>query len=422
MKQLLTALLFSYGVLLNAQSQLTEHTAQLDEGAERSSATVEDMSWLIGHWTGEGLGGKFQETWNPPMGGTMLGAFRLESEDMNFYELCTIEPDGPSVVMKVKHFNTDLSAWEEGTDYMSFPLIHLDLDEGLAFFEGLTFEFTADDMTVYLAIEMDGEMEEAVFHYYRTPLEAPSKEARTQLLLLGSYHMSNPGADQFNLEADDVLTPKRQEEIQEVVERLAEFKPTMVAVESPYNDSVTIARYQAYLAGELELRRSEEEQIGFRLAAMLGHETIYPIDYRMDMQSEGLEEVIMQDPERFGPHMAELERTGQGVIQMMGEWLSEGTISEMMYNMNRPEFVDLAYQLYFEYFMPIVAEDNYAGADLIAGWYQRNLRIMSHLHMLDCSPEDRVFIVYGQGHVPLFERIAEDSPYFELVDVRPYLR
>ena len=24
-------------------------------------------------------------------------------------------------------------------------------------------------------------------------------------------------------------------------------------------------------------------------------------------------------------------------------------------------------------------------------------------------------MVYGQGHVPLFERIAEDSPYFEVV-------
>ena len=33
-------------------------------------------------------------------------------------------------------------------------------------------------------------------------------------LLLGTYHMGNPGLDVHNVQADDVLSPKRQEEIQ----------------------------------------------------------------------------------------------------------------------------------------------------------------------------------------------------------------
>ena len=50
-------------------------------------------------------------------------------------------------------------------------------------------------------------------------------------------------------------------------------------------------------------------------------------------------------------------------------------------------------------------------------WHQRNLRIMSNLHQTGLTPDDRVLVVYGQGHIPLFERIAEDSPYFDSADV-----
>jgi hypothetical protein len=37
--------------------------------------------------------------------------------------------------------------------------------------------------------------------------------ARAEVLVLGVYHMANPGHDVFNMLADDVLAPKRQAEI-----------------------------------------------------------------------------------------------------------------------------------------------------------------------------------------------------------------
>lgn len=48
------------------------------------------------------------------------------------------------------------------------------------------------------------------------PLQCQDDDDRIAVLLLGSYHMSNPGMDQFNLEADDVLAPKRQAELQDL--------------------------------------------------------------------------------------------------------------------------------------------------------------------------------------------------------------
>ena len=90
------------------------------------------------------------------------------------------------------------------------------------------------------------------------PAECVAGDSRVAVLLLGSYHMSNPGADQFNLEADDVLAPARQEQILDVVERLSAFAPTRVAIESRWGDTVSTGRYRAFLAGEVELSRQEE--------------------------------------------------------------------------------------------------------------------------------------------------------------------
>jgi len=52
-----------------------------------------------------------------------------------------------------------------------------------------------------------------------------------QVMVLGTYHMDNPGLDLHNARADDVLTPRRQAELAAVAEALAAFKPTVIAIE-----------------------------------------------------------------------------------------------------------------------------------------------------------------------------------------------
>lgn len=56
------------------------------------------------------------------------------------------------------------------------------------------------------------------------------------LLIVGSYHMANPGRDVFNVQAEDVLADRRQRELREVVDHevvdhLKRFAPTKVALE-----------------------------------------------------------------------------------------------------------------------------------------------------------------------------------------------
>jgi hypothetical protein len=251
------------------------------------------------------------------------------------------------------------------------------------------------------------------------PTTCAEHDERIRMLLLGSYHMSNPGADMFNLEADDVLAPRRQEEITALVNALAAFRPTKVAVEASYGDSAVVARYAAYLRGEQELRRSETEQVGFRLARQAGHDTIYPVDFRMGMDFESLGPIAARSA-THAARMQEMQAYGQAAIRQMGEWLSGGTLSEMYYQLNRPEVLRASHWPYVDYLLPFVDGDDYAGAELLAGWYERNLRIFSNLIRI-AEPGDRLFVVYGMGHVPILKHLAESSGVFCYEDPLPYL-
>jgi hypothetical protein len=57
-------------------------------------------------------------------------------------------------------------------------------------------------------------------------------DARPEIMVLGTYHMSNPGRDIYNMQADDVLAPKRQQEIAEMMEVLKKFHPTKIAIDN----------------------------------------------------------------------------------------------------------------------------------------------------------------------------------------------
>jgi hypothetical protein len=82
--------------------------------AQHATATLSDFAWLAGHWTGPGLAGAAEETWTGPAGGSMLGMYRLVREGkVVFYEILTLTEKDGSVVLRLKHFNPDLTGWEE---------------------------------------------------------------------------------------------------------------------------------------------------------------------------------------------------------------------------------------------------------------------------------------------------------------------
>ncbi|MGZ8364420.1 MAG: hypothetical protein ACXW3D_10455, partial [Caulobacteraceae bacterium] len=89
-----------------------------------------------------------------------------------------------------------------------------------------------------------------------------------RVMVVGTMHFSNPGADMHNVKVDDVLAPKRQAEIERVTAALLKFKPTIVATEWP--EKIVAERYPKYADGTLAQSRNEMVQLGFRLGKAAG--------------------------------------------------------------------------------------------------------------------------------------------------------
>ncbi len=150
------------------QEKMTERTLKLGTGAKSPHATMSDVAWLAGHWVGPALGGEAEEVWSPPKAASMMGMYRLVRDDrVVFYELLTLVQKGGSLVLRLKHFNPDLTGWEDKQETVDFRLVGL--GEEIVQFEGMTFHREGDaKLTVYLAIEgKDGALHEEVFRYAR---------------------------------------------------------------------------------------------------------------------------------------------------------------------------------------------------------------------------------------------------------------
>ena len=122
----------------------------------------------------------------------------------------------------------------------------------------------------------------------------------------------------------------------------------------------------------------------------------------------------------LGRHLAEIEPYGSAAMALMADMLSRLTIGEFLWEMNSPEGLAANHTAYFRFFLPIVAEDSYGGADYVAVWYRRNLRIAANISRI-AEPGDRVFLIIGQGHAPILRQVLTDWPRFCLDDLLNYL-
>ena len=244
-----------------------------------------------------------------------------------------------------------------------------------------------------------------------TALGQPAAPPRPEVLVVGTYHMANPGRDIFNTEADDVLAPKRQAEIAQVIEVLKRFRPTKIAVERAAGDQRIQKDYAAYLAGTHELTRNEIEQLGFRLAKKLGHKSVHAVD--ADGEFPYLRVLKFAKATGREKEFDALNAEVGAMVKANNAYLASHTILETLLDLNSDERVAQAVGFYYrqaEYGEPY----DWAGADLVADWFRRNMRIYSNIAQLVESPDERVLVIYGHGHLGWLQQAFASNPRFRV--------
>lgn len=157
----------SLTTLARSAEPRTEHTYQLGPDEPRPAATIDDADWLVGSWTGTAFGQNFEETWNPPSAGTMIGLFKLYGDDgVAFYEIMLLSVEDGTLSLKVKHFNADFTAWEDKEDFVNFRLVRKD-DDALHF-GGISFYKRGEDaIDGYIVMRSGDDVREHHLQYQR---------------------------------------------------------------------------------------------------------------------------------------------------------------------------------------------------------------------------------------------------------------
>ncbi|MEO1086243.1 MAG: DUF6265 family protein [Acidobacteriota bacterium] len=91
--------------------------------------STDDFAWIVGSWGGDMGDGSIEETWMPPLNGTLIGMFRWSAADeIRLYEFMSIEDTDKGPVLFLRHFSPGLKAWEEKDSPMRYDLDAFDPD------------------------------------------------------------------------------------------------------------------------------------------------------------------------------------------------------------------------------------------------------------------------------------------------------
>jgi len=242
---------------------------------------------------------------------------------------------------------------------------------------------------------------------------------RAEVLVLGVYHMSNPGRDIFNMKADDVLAPKRQSEIVRLMEVLKRFQPTKIAIEADVYSKRRPQEYSDYLTEKYTLTANEIDQIGYRLAKEMGHKAIYPVDVDGDFPFQRLMNYA-KGSGRSKEMEALMTEIGE-MVKAQGQYLQSHSVLDTLLYMNADNKVAADVGFYFRQ-AHLGEPGDWAGADLVADWYRRNIRIYSNIAHLVDSPNERILVIYGAGHLGWLQQMFDNDPAFRLRKLAEFVK
>ena len=265
------------------------------------------------------------------------------------------------------------------------------------------------------------------------PIEDPKLfigKHKAKAMVLGVFHFSNPSLDSYKEKYPlNILEENKQKELDTLLSKIAEYKPTKILVE--WNrikaDSITNVRYQNFLKNSFDIsdKSNEVYQIGFKLAKKLGHSRIYCSDASADWFGVELDwENYDEDAylKSKGQYDKATRYDYESFYELHDSLKTTHSLTQHLRLINNPEDRLKGHQAYLTNNIIEGAGDNYLGADGVARWYRRNLRIFANAYDLtDFDKEERLLLIYGSGHVWQLRQLFKDSPDFEYFEPNDYL-
>jgi len=242
---------------------------------------------------------------------------------------------------------------------------------------------------------------------------------RAKVLFVGSFHFDYPGLDAHvtaNSDKVDVLSEARKKEVTDLVNYIKKFKPTKIAIEA-FPEWKATEKLREYQKGAYRTKRDERYQLGLRIASEMNLDTVYAID-----DNPMASNLMKLDSAYFKKLFKDYDYKSDDPLSTMykawyvGEDKLRSKIDLLTYfkQTNSREYHKYGHGAYLVGDFKL---DDKRGADaLVINWYSRNLRIFRKLQQITTSSNDRILVLFGNGHGAILRQLLESSPEYDFIE------
>lgn len=250
-------------------------------------------------------------------------------------------------------------------------------------------------------------------------------EDNTEILMIGTFHYSNPGLDVAKIKSYDILGTKSQDELEMLTTKIKQFNPTKIFVEWDYDNQVELdSLYNLYKKGEYFLNdslsdfylKNEIFQLAFRVAKKANLDKVYAVDYYdVSMPFGKLPEILKKNnQDNLQRKMDETRALFES--EFNNKVRNGASLIELMSFINSPRFK----YLNDEYLnrLPLLAgtQDDFTGAKITSEWYRRNLFIWSLIQKNINKKDQRIMILFGGSHTSILSDLIQNNNRWKIID------
>lgn len=232
-----------------------------------------------------------------------------------------------------------------------------------------------------------------------------------EILLVGTFHLSD--TSDLNTLSEKDKSKYGDSDFEKLAGDLAKFQADQVFVEYPFHLQEQLT--SIYRSQEVEeinegFKENEIFQIGFRLAKMLGHNTIYAVDWN-EQPEESIDLGLIAEGQSK-TEFNEIMNRIQMVIGKLSSIIQQGDIIELYKYINSHEYTVNDHQVYLD----LMQLDDEIGFDWVTKyWYYRNLKIVRNIKKSILPETKRAVILYGSGHNYLLKQQLEDDKTIKVI-------
>ena len=252
-----------------------------------------------------------------------------------------------------------------------------------------------------------------------------SNKKQTEILLVGTFHFNNPGADVAQFKTFDVLKEDAQKELEELAQKIAEFNPTKIFVEWNYKEQKELdSLYKLYKAGNYYNKKqsnfyktNEIFQLAFRAGKLSSDAQLVAIDYNdSDFPFEKLMASIKKN------NQTEIEAYLTSTIQKYESEFNEKVASntplkEILYDSNTAKERQEMNEFY-EKILTVGDHEDFIGAYLTSEWMRRNLYMWSLLKKNTAKNDERVMVLLGASHIAMIKKFIDANKDWKVIELK----